>query len=207
MRPIKFSVSLMCLLAAVPMVRGQSLWDRRDPQTAYLFTDTRARHYGDLLTIVVNESTEFEGMDKKEMNKDTSAAAALNLQGKYSAGDLTTRKFTGDASGQSTSSRTFNGKANNTIDRKLVDRMTVTVVGVLPNGNLVLEGRRARVITNETRTLVVTGICRPIDIGPYNTIQSSFIADFIVTYEGKGPESSYTNNGWLGKIVNKIWPF
>ena len=85
--------------------------------------------------------------------------------------------------------------------------MTVTVVGVLPNGNLVVEGRRCRVITHETRVLVVSGVVRPLDIGPYNTVQSSFIADFQVVYEGKGPESSFTNQGWLGKIVNYVWPF
>src|SRR4051812_18422464 len=107
MRYVGFGVAVLSLTAAVPLAHGQSIWERRDPQTAYLFTDTRARHFGDLLTIVVNESTEFEGMEKKELNKETAAAATLNLKGDYSVGKLTARNFTGDFSGQNTSQRKF----------------------------------------------------------------------------------------------------
>ena len=45
------------------------------------------------------------------------------------------------------------------------------------------------------------------DIGAGNTVQSSFIADFDVNYTGRGPESSYTNQGWLGRVMNKVWPY
>jgi flagellar L-ring protein precursor FlgH len=203
----RIALSMILLLGLVFQVHAQSLWERRDPQAAYLFQDTNARRPGDLLTIVVNESTEFEGMDKKELDKQTAASASLNLKGDYSVGKLTSRNFAGAFDGSGASQRKFDGKANNTIDRKFLDRMTVTVVGVLPNGNLVIEGRRCHVVTNETRVLIVNGVVRPLDIGPYNTIQSQFIADFHVAYDGKGPESSYTNHGWFGKVMNCLWPF
>lgn len=195
------------LFAMTAEAHAQSLWDRRDPQFAYLFQDTRARNVGDLLTIVVSESTESEGTDTKELEKKTSFAAAIALKMKYAAGSVLSRNFNGDADSQGSSQRKFEGKAISNIDRRFIDRMTVTVIGVLPNGNLILEGHRTRVVTNEMRTLRVRGVVRPIDIGPYNTVQSQFIADFVVSYDGRGPESSYTNHGWLGKIVNKIWPF
>ena len=118
------------------------------------------------------------------------------------------RKFAGEVDTLFNSQRSLDGSANTSIDRKLADRMTVVVVNVLPNGLLVVEGRRSRVISSkEERTLVVTGIVRPLDIGPGNMIQSQFVADFTVCYEGHGPESSFTNHGWLGTIMNKIWPF
>ena len=194
-------------LGLVPTVgRPQSLWDRRT-QNAYLFNDTRARHLGDLLTIVVNETTEFTGQDTKELNKQTNTNAQATFNAATTAGTLAKRIFNGEVDAGVNSQRKFEGSANNTIDRKFVDRMTVMVITVLPNGNLVIEGRRTSIISKEARTLIVTGVVRPLDIGPYNMVLSQSIADFEVTYETHGPESSYTNHGWLGNIMNKLWPF
>jgi flagellar L-ring protein FlgH len=207
MRWISLGFCLLGLAVGAPTACAQSLWERRDTQTAYLFTDTRARCVGDLLTIVVNESTEVSGMDTKALNKATSATGALNINAKAAAGGSMTRTFSGEVDGTGSSQRKFDGQANISIDRKLADRMTVIVVNVLPNGYLVVEGRRTRVISHEERTLVATGIVRPLDIGPGNIVQSQFIAEFAVTYEGHGPESSYTDHGWWGRVMNKIWPF
>lgn len=185
---------------------ADSIWERRDPRTAYLFVDYRARNVGDLLTLVVNESTEFEGLEKREMAKETRTSAGYKMSGKSSAEGVS-RSFAGEIDGSGVSARKFDGKNNSTIDRKFLDRMTVTVVGVLPNGNLVLEGYRRRTLSREMRVLRVTGIVRPADIGPFNTVQSQSIADFDVTYFGRGPESSFTNQGWWGRALNVIWPY
>ena len=85
--------------------------------------------------------------------------------------------------------------------------MTVTVIAVLPNGNLVVEGFRQRVLNHEVRLLRVAGVVRPADISATNTVQSQYIADFIVHYTGRGPESSYTNHGWWGRALNVVWPY
>jgi flagellar L-ring protein FlgH len=207
MRWRNLALPLLGFMVLAAPVHAQSLWARRDPQTAYLFVDNRARHVGDLLTILINETTEMEGMDKTELNKQTSTSASATANGNASAGSNLVRKFAGEFDALVNSQRKFDGKANTTIDRRLVDRMAVMVVGVLPNGLLMVEGKRSRVISKEDRTLVVRGIVRPLDIGPGNTIQSQFIADFTLSYDGCGPESSYTQHGWLGRIVNKIWPF
>jgi flagellar L-ring protein precursor FlgH len=201
-----FLLAIAVLHFAPALANAQSLWDRRT-QNAYLFNDTRARRVGDILTIVVNESTEFTGQDKKELNKQTNTSAQMTANGSATMGQLAQRTFTGEADGGFNSTRNFQGTANNTIDRKFLDRMTVVVVEVLPNGNLVIEGRRQSTISKECRTLVVTGVVRPLDIGAYNMVMSHAIADFAVIYETHGPESSFTNHGWLGAWVNKVWPF
>ncbi len=188
-------------------VLADSIWDRRDPRTAYLFYDLRARQVGDLLTIVVNEATAFEGQEKTEFNKETQTSGGINVSADAAAGKLMTRTYTGDASGKVTSQRKFDGKANSTIDRRFADRMTVTVVDVLPNSVLVIEGTRTRVVNGEVRTLKVCGLVRPADIGPSNTVQSQFIGNFQVSYVGRGPETSYTNHGWMGRVMNHLWPF
>jgi flagellar L-ring protein precursor FlgH len=85
--------------------------------------------------------------------------------------------------------------------------MTVVVIGVAPNGNLLVEGYRQRILNREVRSLRVTGLVRPADIGPFNTVQSQYIGNFQVTYVGRGPESNYTNQGWGGRIINALWPY
>jgi flagellar L-ring protein FlgH len=209
MKRLGLGLSMLILVVGASDVKAQSLWERRDPQTAYLFTDTRARNIGDLLTIVVNENTAVEGNDTKALNKQTLTSGSLAANGNVTAGSIGNmiRKYAGEVDTTVNSQRKFDGSAATTIDRKLADRMTVVVVNVLPNGLLVVEGRRSRIISKEERTLVVTGIVRALDIGPGNMIQSQFVADFTVCYEGRGPESSYTNHGWLGTIMNKLWPF
>ncbi len=197
----------LCLLAAPAAAQPNSLWQRRDLGAPTLFEDTRARRVGDLLTVAISESTELEGRDKKELSKETKGGATLDLAMNYVAGKLTSRNFTGSFAGNGTSNRSLDGKANNTIDRRFVDHLTVVVVAVLPNGNLVIEGQRKQVITREVRTLYLSGVVRPIDIGPYNTIDSKSIAEMRLIYDGKGPESSYTNNGWFGRVLNTVWPF
>ena len=202
----KIIIALGLLATAPNPIPADNLWDRRDPNTAYMFHDYRARKIGDVLTIVIEETTGSDAQEKREMEKKTKANAALNAQGSTSALGKVLRSFAGDVDGSSTSQRAFDGKANATIDRKFSDRLSVVVVGVMPNGNLIVEGHRQRFITREMRTLHVMGIVRPADIGPYNTVQSQYLANLHISYQGRGPESSYMNQGWGGRIVNKLWP-
>ena len=195
------------LLAVCGSAAADSLWERRDLKNAYLFNDYRARLPGDVLTILLNEVTEFEGQDKRELNKQTLTSGGLNLSGAFNAGKLTKRSFSGNFDGQGTSQRKFDSYANSTIDRKFADRMTVVVVGVLPNGNLLVEGMRRHVVNKELRTLRVSGIVRPGDIGPFNTVLSQYVGNLQAIYDGRGPESNSTNRGWLGKAFNVLWPF
>ncbi len=209
MRPTaQLTLAITAALALAAPARAQSsLWERRDPKTAYLFWDYRARMVGDVLTIVVNEVTEFEGQEKRNLNKQTQTSGALNLKGGSTMGSQAAKQFTTEFDGQVQSQRKFDGQANNTIDRKFADRMSVVVVAVLPNGNLVVEGYRQRIVSRELRMLKVSGIVRPADIGPFNQVLSQYIANFTVTYAGRGPDTNYTNHGWGGRIFNVIWPF
>ena len=204
---------MLCLtpVAAAPLIApdiatADSIWERRDQRSAHLFMDNRARRVGDLLTVSVNENTGATNTEARAMKKDTAASSDINFAGKAAAGG-TTKSASGDLSGGSTSDRSFQGTANFSSERQLLDQMTVTVVDILPNGNLVVEGYRRRLVQNETRLLRVSGIVRPNDIEIPNQVDSRFIANFNVSYEGIGVESRFTGQGWLGRIGNKVWPF
>ena len=83
----------------------------------------------------------------------------------------------------------------------------MTVIDVMPNGNLLVQGRRRLIVAGEKRTLLVSGEVRFADIAVDNSVQSRLVSNFEMSYEGKGPDSSFSNQGWLGKIVNRLWPF
>ncbi|MER3415382.1 MAG: hypothetical protein C4297_04100 [Gemmataceae bacterium] len=200
-------VGTMCvMLGSSGRAEGESLWKKRTPQAAFLFTDTRARSVGDVLTIVVSETTGIDQREERDMEKKTKTGAVFNLKGK-SNGNVASRKVDANLDVLQTSDRKFEGKSEFSSDRKMLDRMTVVVVDVLPNGNLVIEGYRRRIISGEERTLRVTGMVRPQDIGANNIVQSQFIANLQLTYEGYGNESSFTGQGWMGRFVNFLWPF
>jgi flagellar L-ring protein precursor FlgH len=181
---------------------GQSLWANRQPQRAYLFADTASRHVGDLVTIIISENTDVENRDQRKMNK--SAETKFNLDFS-SGGDL--GEGEGNLDINKSSSRAFNGNSQFDVEQEFLDRITVEVVDIQPNGNLVLGGRRKRLVAGEQRTLIVSGIARAVDISPDNTIRSQHIANFQVCYEGDGPQTSFTRQGWAGRFLNKVWPF
>ncbi len=204
MRRLAFVLLLWPLLPSLSL--GDSIWDRHDPRYGFLFRDNRARYVGDLLTIAIREATDIDHREQREMEKRTKAGGIFKLAGNTEApGGSSSVSANFDSS--TTSARTFDGSAEFSSEREFTDRITVTVIDVLPNGNLLVEGKRRRVVAGEVRILVVSGIVRPSDISPQNTVESSYVANFSMRYEGKGEETSYSRQGWLGRLINRIWPF
>lgn len=198
-------VALVLGLSAVPVL-ADSIWDRRDYGSAFLFVDTRARRVGDLVTIQISEMTGIDNKDQRDAIKNTKTGGTFSFKGSIK-GNNASRSAEAALDTLTTSQRELRGQSQYKVDQALTDKITATVVFVYPNGNMVVEGTRTRVIGAETRTLMVSGIIRPIDISPTNTIQSQFVGEFRITYLGQGDQSAYTNNGWLGRIFNLVWPW
>lgn len=195
-------LGVVTLCGVLPSASAESIWDRRLPRAAFLFEDTRARRVGDLLTIVVRETTDINESDQRQLRKESKAAGLFNFKGATKGSSASVSM---DTSGSA--SRRFDGRADYTSDRRFLDRMTVTVIDVQPNGNLVIEGCRRRLLSGEERLLRVSGVVRPVDIGSGNIVQSQSIANFHVTYDGRGAESSFSNQGWFSQFLNHVWPF
>lgn len=208
-RVVRVVLLLLSSLVSVLLVKtgaADSIWDRRDQRAGYLFIDNRARRVGDLLTVVVREVTGASTNEERKLDKSSAESGKFNFAGKTSSNG-TSRDAAADFNANQSAERSFNGKSEYENDRKFLDQMTVTVVDLLPNGNLVIEGYRKRVVSNETRLLRVSGVVRPNDIDLKNSVESRFIANFNVSYEGNGVESKFTNQGWLGRVGNKVWPW
>ncbi len=196
---IKGPLALLLFLCAHGLCDGQSIWQHRKPERVFLLSDTAARRVGDLITILISENTNVANKDQRNMDKGSSAKFDFDFSSSSSspvALDVANK-----------SDRSFSGQSNYTVDQEFSDRMTVEVLDVLPNGNLVIGGRRQRIVAGELRTLVISGSVRYADVSPNNTVRSQYVANFRVCYDGDGPESHFSNQGWGERILNRIWPF
>ena len=193
--PRMVGLFVLVLFALWPLPsRAQSIWQQRNPRFAYLFEDSKAKYVGDVVTILVSENTDLQNRDQRTLDKSSDGAFSFDS----SAANV-------DITGNS--SRSFDGSSQYRVAQEFTDRITVQVLEVLPNGNLLVGGIRRRVIGEEERQLEVSGTIRPIDISPDNSIRSQFVANFQVRYSGCGPESHFTNQGWLARVITRAWPF
>jgi flagellar L-ring protein FlgH len=191
---------------SIQVCHADSIWDRREPRSAYLFQDNRARNVGDIITISISESTAENEREQRQMDRRTRNNGALNYSLNYNLGAGNDGTANARISNDTDNRRRFDGSAQTTNTRTFVDRLAVTVVDVMPNGNLVFEGQRSRVMAGEERILRVTGVVRPADIGASNTVQSQFIANFRVSYTGRGAQSEFSQQPWIGRVFNWLLP-
>jgi flagellar L-ring protein precursor FlgH len=200
-------------LTTLSVTRADSIWDRHDPRYGFLFQDNRARRIGDTLIITISETTVANEQDQRTLSRTTSGSGSVTF-----FNPLNTAASTGAAAGGGTAGSTqfqlpsqntaqnFTGSGLVTTNRTFTDTMGVTVVDQMPNGNLVVEGYRTRVTEGEERVLRITGIVRQADIGVGNTIPSGSVANFRITYLGRGPTTNVTKPGWLTRLYNAIRP-
>lgn len=187
---------------------ADSIWQRHNFFSSILYVDTRARRPGDIVTVLIAENTDIQRQDQRNLNRKTDNGMGLNLKGTLSGTSKgASRTATGDVTNDLSVNRGFNGTSAYNINQTFTDTVTCTVVAVQPNGNLVIEGYRQRVITREVRTLRLCGVVRPMDINYDNTIPSTFVANFQIQYLGRGVETDFTNQGWFSRMLNRVWPY
>jgi len=191
-------VAALCLCGAA---RAESIWDRRDGNAAFLYSDNVAAHTGDSLTVLVEDQSSFSLAGERDSEKTTSQVGSIALS--TFVGGLT---WAPEDSKQD-STREFKGSREFTGTRTFADSITVTVIDELPNGNMVVAGRSERQIAGENTLTILTGIVKPEDVSGSNMVSSRRVAHLNVHYETRGPATSYLQEGWLSKLLNLVWPF
>jgi len=203
MKRVVFSCATALLLCA-SVCCGDSIWARRSANSKALFADDKAIEVGDLLTIIINEDHKVDNKVKRDLERTSSRE--LNLDGQ----DISVEHImpsVPSVSVNTESSKKLNGKADYKDERSIEDRITVIVEDIHPNGNLVVIGMRSRDINGDKQTIQVSGIVRPSDISFENTVKSEQIAGFQLVSISDGVSKTYNNPGWLGKILDVLWPF
>ena len=212
-RSLRILLPACWLLLAMPIAPGlleeaeaQHLFAKRQQGRVFMFADTQAWDVGDLITVLVRESTDVENNDSRAMSRQSKAGGGFNLSTAFT-GDLGNLAGTANYSSDMETNNAFDGSSSYSIDRVFTDRITVTVRRVLPNGNMVIAGSRRQRVSGEYRTLKISGVIRPWDIRADNTITSQHVGNLRMCYAGDGDESTFTNQGWLGQRLNRWLPF
>ncbi len=208
---MRHSLAVLIVLLVSATASGGSIWARGHRKDRKLAADDTARAVGDLLTIVINEESKIENDTTRTMDKSSSGKAstkgtidpanALGLDVGEEIFNLP--RLNWDGSNESA----FEGESGYDSDRKVSDRITVVVEDVLPNGNMVILGKRTREVAGDTQTVQVSGIVRPSDVNFANTVSSEKVADFHIVHKTSGQENRFVNPGWLGRILNWLNPF
>jgi len=177
-----------------------SLWTSTG-QHSNLFRDMKARYVNDVVTIRVLESTQAVSSAGASNNRKSGMSAGVDQLAGLQNGVKELPELV-SASGQIS----FNGQGATNRATQLQTTLTARVTDVLPNGYLVVEGKREVRVNNENQMVILSGIVRPTDINRGNVVSSSAVAQMSVRVQGKGTVSQPLKPGWLYQIINGIWP-
>ena len=181
------------LFAGVPVANAESLWSETSP-SSNLFGDRKARVVGDIITILISESSAAT----RTGNASNSKSAEADIKG--GAGLI---KFNDIFSGGASDSFTAKGSITNS--NTVTGRLTVKVTEIKPNGNMVISGTQMIKQNKDIQKIIISGVIRSEDIAADNTILSSYVADADLRIEGKGPLSEKQRQGILTQIFNFLY--
>ena len=196
----------ICLAALAATAPAQNRYVRTGVRISAI-ADQRARHVGDILTVLIQEQSTVQNEERTERSNDTSLAARLEA---YSLSDDTFKSNVLPRI-DIRKEQAFNGEVRQNSNSTVRASVAVVVVDVQPNGNLVVAGVRSVSFNDETRTLRISGLVRPLDVTPDNTVGSAQVADARIAVTGEGGNTRQVTRGPVGQLFDTLmwaaWPF
>ena len=174
------------------------------PRSLSLFEDPKPHRIGDVLTILLQEQTSASKTAETSASKDDEISfdvpSILGVAPTHNGSTLLSANIAPE--------REFSGEADSSQSNSLRGEITVTVVDILPNGNMVVQGEKWLTLNKGKEYIRIAGVVRPEDVSSDNTVTSSKLADAQIAYSGEGFLADSNEQGWLSKFFNsKWWPF
>lgn len=188
----KSSLLAICIVGFSAFSHAQFIQN----SSASLFSDVKAFKEGDAITVLILEELVADNGASTQSNRDSdlgiNAGAQVGNQ-TYSAGASigTNNDFDADA-------RTIRNE-------RIRSKMSARVVGLEPNGNLQIEGKRTTTVNMETQTFTIKGVVRPVDVMPNNSVYSYMIMDLTLEIEGQGVVSETQEPGLITKFLRLLF--
>ncbi|MEM8811781.1 MAG: flagellar basal body L-ring protein FlgH [Pseudomonadota bacterium] len=187
-----------------PHYSANSLW--RTGARSF-FKDQRAKNVGDILTVAVSitDRAEFEN----ETSRSRQGSENLGATGAFgnAISDLLPDGTETGAIVAADSDGSHRGAGTVERSEELITNVAAVVTQVLPNGNLVIEGRQEVRVNFEVRELIIAGVVRPEDIAANNTIESSKIAEARISYGGRGQITDVQQPRYGQQVLDIVLPF
>ena len=183
---------------------------------ASLFSDKKDLQIGDILQVNINEALNSKTKSKREL----SSARNSNLGGGlFSSTNENIRKsgFVNKVTDKlnsnfgvdfkTTSTSSSKGNVSSQLDESFKTKLSVIIEEIYQNGNYFIKGIKEILIDGQKQSLILTGVIRPYDISPDNSIPSSQIANLKLLYKKGGTEQDILQVPWGIQILSKFWPF
>ena len=181
---------------------SNSLW--RQGSRAF-FKDQRAAQIGDILTVRVRVTDKAQLDNQTQRSRKSGETMGGELDAEYGYEDPAGVK--GDAHVNLDSNSSSRGAGSVRRSEQLVTNVAAVVTQVLPNGNLVIEGKQEIRVNFEIRELIVGGVVRPEDIEADNTIDSTKIAQARIAYGGRGQITDVQQPRYGQQVMDIVLPF
>ncbi|MBE0515187.1 MAG: flagellar basal body L-ring protein FlgH [Sulfurimonas sp.] len=177
-----------------------------------LFTDHKAMHVNDVVTVVISENAKSSSTGSKQLKEDDAMGLGGGLfgsGGSNSAVNSAANKLSGLSSigFDASSSSAYSGQGSASRDASFATTISARIVKVLENGNYFISGKREILVDDQKQIIQIGGVIRPYDINQYNTVESSQISDAKILYKTQGDVDRATKQGWGTKIIQAVWPF
>lgn len=185
-------------VAPAPAAQSASLFS--DSTFRPLFEDARARRVGDVLMVVISESNSASKTSSTDASRKSSMSAAVPL--------ITGLPFKGlqGLSASATSDYSFSGAGDAAMTNAFSGNLTVTVVEVLSNGNLVVSGEKQVAINHGNEFVRFSGVVSPVHIVA-NAVRSAQVADAKLEFRQDGAFDAAQTQGWLSRFFMSVSPF
>lgn len=159
----------------------------------------RASAIGDIITIVLAERTQGAVTNSSGIERQGGIGLTPPATGPLSLFSPSDTQASADTS--------FAGRGASAQSNELSGEITAQVVGVMANGNLLVEGEKHIRINRSDETITVTGIVRAADIAADNRVLSTRLANPEIAYSGRGEIARASRQGWLQRFFTRISPF
>jgi flagellar L-ring protein precursor FlgH len=196
----------------VPKQAKGSLYTR---QGTSLFADKKDLQIGDILQVNISESLTNDSSNSRSLSKANTASLGGGVLSK--ADGVSNTNFANKnmnrfnnalgANFNTTSTSTFSGSVASSNDEEFETVISVVIQDIYQNGNYFIKGSKELLINEQKQGIVVSGVIRPYDISPDNTVNSNQIANLKVLYEKAGEDQETLEKSWGSKVMDVIWPF
>lgn len=188
---------------------ANSLWQ---PGARAFFRDGRAARVGDILkvNVLIDDKVQFinQTQARRQSSNDASATAIFGLERKLPIIPLLPNGAPNPAALLDVvGNQETRGTGNIQRQDKVTTNVAVMVTQMLPNGNLVIEGKQELTMNYDVREISVKGVIRPQDIKSDNTIESTQIAEARITYSGRGQMHEVQRPRWGAQVIDAVSPF
>jgi len=182
---------------------------------ASLFADKKDLQIGDILQVNINETLKNDTKNSRALTNSNTASlgGGVFTPGKGVTNTVGTAariaRFNNalNVGFSSTSSSNFSGSATSKSDEKFSTIISVVIMQIYQNGNYFIKGNKTLLINNQEQNIGISGVIRPYDISPENTVLSSQIANLKILYDKDGDEADTLSKPWGTKLLEVIWPF